>query len=84
MGWVSIVGIAICHGMAGEARLPAPIQTCPRAQAALCTVGTKSLSLGLMWPGHGVNHPPPSRANTKERVELYHYSPYRISCLVLG
>ena len=26
-------------------------------------------------PGRGVNHPPPSSAEIKERVELYLYSP---------
>jgi hypothetical protein len=30
---------------------------------------------GLKWPGRGVDHPPPSCAEFKERVELYLYSP---------
>jgi hypothetical protein len=29
---------------------------------------------GLKWPGRGFNHPPPSSAEVKERVELYLYS----------
>jgi len=28
---------------------------------------------GIKWPGHGVDHPPPSSAEVKERVELYLY-----------
>jgi hypothetical protein len=30
---------------------------------------------GVKWPGRGVDHPPPSCAKVKERVELYLYSP---------
>jgi hypothetical protein len=29
----------------------------------------------LTWPGCGSDHPPPSSAKVKERVELYLYSP---------
>ena len=39
---------------------------------------------GVKQPGRGVNHPPPSRAEIKERVELYLYSPNGPSWLVLG
>jgi len=35
-------------------------------------------------PGRGVDHPPPSRAEVKERVELYLYSPSGPSWPVLG
>ena len=34
--------------------------------------------------GRGVDHPPPSSARVKERVELYLYSPYGPSWPVLG
>ena len=34
-------------------------------------------------PGRGVNHPPPSSAEVKERVELYLYSPSGSSWPVL-
>jgi hypothetical protein len=34
-------------------------------------------------PGHGVHHPPPSKAEVKERVELYLYFPSGPSWLVL-
>jgi len=30
---------------------------------------------GKKWPGHGLNHPIPSSAKVKERVEIYPYSP---------
>jgi hypothetical protein len=35
-------------------------------------------------PGRGFDHPPPSSAEVKERVEIYLYSPYTPSCPVLG
>jgi len=31
--------------------------------------------LGVRWPGCSINHPHPSSAEVKERVELYLYSP---------
>jgi len=31
--------------------------------------------LGIKWPGHGVDHPHPSSAEVKERVELYLFFP---------
>jgi len=30
---------------------------------------------GIKRPGRGVDHPPPSSAEVKERVEIYVYSP---------
>jgi hypothetical protein len=39
---------------------------------------------GVQWPGRGVNHPLPSNAEVKERVELYLCSPCRHSWPVLG
>jgi hypothetical protein len=41
---------------------------------------------GVKWPGHGVDHSPPSSAEVKERVELYLYclwafvACYRVNC----
>ena len=35
-------------------------------------------------PERGVDHPPTSSAQVKERVEIYIYSPSGPSCLVLG
>jgi len=37
-------------------------------------MGTGSLP-GVKRPGRGVDHPPPSSAEDKERVKLYLYSP---------
>ena len=39
---------------------------------------------GLKWTERGVNHPPLSNAEVKERVKLYFYSPSGPSWLVLG
>jgi len=39
---------------------------------------------GVKRPGHGVDHPPPSSVEVKERVELYLYYPSRPSWPVLG
>jgi hypothetical protein len=46
-------------------------------------MGTGSF-LGVKRPGRGVDHPPPSSAEVKERVELYIYSPSGPSWPVLG
>ena len=42
------------------------------------------LSRGVKRPGCGFDHPPQSNAEVKERVELYLFSPYGPSWLVLG
>jgi len=39
---------------------------------------------GVKRPGSGVDHPPPSSAEVKERVELCIYSPFGPSWPVLG
>jgi len=39
---------------------------------------------GVKRPRRGVDHPPPSRTEVKERVELYFYSPFGPSWPVLG
>jgi len=39
---------------------------------------------GVKRPGRGIDHPPPSSAEVKERVGLYLYSPSRPSWPVLG
>jgi len=46
-------------------------------------MGTGSF-LGVKRPRRGVDHPLLSRAEVKERVELYLYSPSRPSWPVLG
>jgi hypothetical protein len=52
-------------------KFSAPIQNCPGAHPSSCTVGTESF---LGWLGHGIDHPPPSSAKVKERLELCLYS----------
>jgi hypothetical protein len=58
-----------------EARFSAPVQTGPEARLASYTMGTGSLP-GVKRPGRGVDHPPPSSGEIKERVEPYIYSPF--------
>ena len=58
-----------------EARFSAPFQTDPGAYSASYTIGTGYFP-GVKRPGHGVDHPPPSSAEVKKRVELYLYSPF--------
>jgi hypothetical protein len=57
------------------ARFSAPVQTGSGAHPASHTMGTGSLPR-VKRPGRGVDHPPPSSAEVKERVELYLYSPF--------
>jgi hypothetical protein len=40
-----------------------------RAHPVSCTMGTGSFS-GPKWLGRGIDHPPPSSTEVKERVEL--------------
>jgi hypothetical protein len=90
LGRDSVVGIATRYDLDGPgiesrwgARFSAPVQTGPGACPASCTMGSGSFP-GVKRPGGGVNHPPPSSAKVKERVELYLYSPSRPSWSVLG
>ena len=39
---------------------------------------------GVKRPERGIDHPPPSSAEVKERAQLYIYSPSGPSCSVLG
>ena len=55
------------------ARLSAPVQTGSGTHPASYTMGTRSFP-GVKRPGGDVDHPLPSRAEAKERVELYIYS----------
>jgi len=56
------------------ARFSAPDQTGPGAHPSTYAMGTSSF-LGVKLPGRGVDHPPPSNAEVKERVELHLYFP---------
>ena len=80
MGRDSAVGIATRYGFDGPgvessvaARFSAPVHSGPRAHPASCTMGTGSFP-GVKRPRSGVNHPHPSIAEVKERVEIYIYS----------
>jgi hypothetical protein len=64
------------------ARFSALVQTGRGAHPASYTLGTGSFP-GVKRPGHGVEHPPQSSAEVKERVELY-FSPFGPSWPVLG
>ena len=55
----------------------------PWGHPTSCTMGTMSFP-GTKRPGRGVDHPPPSTAEVKERVELYLYFPSGLSWPVLG
>jgi hypothetical protein len=65
------------------ARFSPPVQTGPGAYPASYPMGTGSFP-GVKRQGRGVDHPLPSSAEVKERVELYLYSPYGPSWPVLG
>jgi hypothetical protein len=56
------------------ARFSAPAQNDPVAYTAAHTMVT-GVFLQAKRPWRGVDHPPPSRAEVKERVQLYLYSP---------
>ena len=55
-------------------RFFAPLQTGPGAHPVFYTIGTGSFPL-VNRPGRGVDYPPPSSAEVKERIELYICSP---------
>jgi len=74
------VGITPRYGLDGpgiESRwrrdFPHPSRLGPGAHPASCTIGTRFFP-GVKRPGCGVDHPPPSSTEVKERVELYLYS----------
>jgi len=66
-----------------RARFSAPVQTGLGAHPASYKIGTGSFP-GLKRPGSGVDHPSPSGADVKERVELYIYSHSGFSWPVIG
>jgi hypothetical protein len=66
-----------------RARFSAPVQTGPEAHPVSYAMGTGSF-LGVKRPGRGVDHPTPSSADVKERVELYLYTTSGPSWPVLG
>ena len=56
----------------------------PWGPPSLLHNGYRVCFLGVKRPGNGVNHPPPSSAEVKEKVELFLDSPFGPSRPVLG
>jgi hypothetical protein len=83
------VGIATRYGLEGPASNPgeerffAPFQTDSGAHTTTYTIVIGSLSR-VKRPERGVNHPPSSSTEVKERVELYMYSISGLSWPVMG
>jgi len=81
-GWRSQYSDSLWTGQSRDripagARFSAPVQISPGvAHPAYYAMGTRSFP-GVNRPGGGTDHPPPSSAKVKERVELYLYSPSR-------
>ena len=85
-----VVGIATRYGLEVPGiesrwgtRSSAPVQTDPGAHPPFHKMGTKSFP-GVKRPGRGVDHPPQSSAEVKERVGLCRYSPSGPSWFVIG
>jgi hypothetical protein len=79
-GWDSSVGTVTHYRLDGPwiksrwgARFSTPVQTDPGVHPASYTMGTGSFP-GVKQPGCGIDHPPPSTAEVKERVRRYLYS----------
>ena len=90
MGRDSSAGVVTHYGLDGPGiesrwgtRISAPVQTSPGAYPASYPVGTGSYPM-VKQLRCGVDHPPLSSAEVRERVELYIYSPSGPSWPVLG
>jgi hypothetical protein len=88
VGRDGVVGIATRYGLDGpwiKSRwrdFPQP----PRPAVgppSLLYIGYRVFFLGIKRPGPSIDHPPPSNAEVKERVDLYLYSPRESSRPVL-
>ena len=56
------------------ARFPAPVHTGPGGPPSLLYIGYRVFPGGKERQRRGVDHPPPSSADVKERIQLYVYS----------
>ena len=86
---LNAVGIATGYGLNGpgiesrwDATFTTLVQTGPGAHPASYTMGTWSFR-GVKRPGRGVDHPPSSTTEFKERVDQYLYSTSRTSWPVI-
>jgi hypothetical protein len=80
VGRDSSVGIETRYGLDGPGmeprwgpRFSTPVQTGPESHPACYTIGPGFFPR-VKRPGRGVDHPPTSSAEVKERVQLYIYS----------
>jgi hypothetical protein len=80
VGWDNAVAIATRYGLNGpgiKSRWGEIFCNCPDrpwGPSNLLYKGTRSF-LGVEWPRRGVDHPLPSSAEVKERVDLFLYFP---------
>jgi hypothetical protein len=89
VGRYSSVGIAACYGLVGPGieshwGRDFPHPSSPGLGHSLLYNAYRNSFPGVKRPGRGVNHPPATSAEVKERVELYLYSPSGSSWPVLG
>ena len=87
-GYLSRYSDSLRAGRSGNripvgARFSASVQTGPGAHPASYTKGTGSFP-GVKQSVRGVDHPPPSSAEVKERVQLFLYSTSGPSWPVIG
>jgi len=88
VGRDSSVGTATGYGRDGpgiesrwEARFSAPVQTCPGAHPASCTMGTGSFLGGKVRPGRGADHSLPSSSVVKKDLSYTSMHPMgRTAC----
>ena len=86
----SVVGIATRYGLDGRGSNPGGGEIFytrldrPWGPSSLLYNGYRISFAGVKRPGRGVDHPPLSSAEVKERIELYLYSTSRVSWRVLG
>ena len=87
VGRDSSVGIATAYGLDGPGIESRSGRNFPHSSIPALrpthTIGTGSIP-GIKWPGRGVDHPPSTSAEVKERVELYTYSTSEPSWHVIG
>ena len=88
-GYLSRYSDSLRTGQFGD-RIPVggevspPVQTVPVAHPASLYNGHRLFSPGVKRPGRGVNHPPTSSVEGKERVDVYLYYTSGRSLPVLG